>query len=446
MRLLPFQNQLASVAVRSYYRLAIRGARVPENGPTLLLANHPNSLLDPAFVALAAGRSVRFLAKAPLFEHPLTGWLVRGWGSIPVYRPADDPSLVGRNVDAFRAVREALADGWAVGVFPEGMSHDRPSLAPFRTGTARMALQAAGDLGASFPLVPVGLTFRGKDRFRSEALVLVGHPVPWDDLVAGQGDDTGTVHALTHRLQRSLHEVTLNLERWEEAPFVRRAEEIRELEAGTPEVDPELHFRNVQVMSRVLGPPAAPEDHRGEARERLRRELGHHLRILDLLGLEPRDLHTVPRASVVARSAAIHALLFGLVAPAAAAGMAIYGIPYRVVTALGSRLQLGPQMRATFTVTVGGTIYLLWTAVLATLLLWLAGWRTALASLPLLPALGLVALWTHRRWSGLWADLRRFFLLRRRADIRSRLLTRQRELGRALERLFRPSGPSEPEG
>ena len=63
----------------------------------LLVANHPNSLLDPAMVAVAARRPVRFLAKAPLFSDRLVGFLVRGAGSIPVYRKSDDPSQVGRN-------------------------------------------------------------------------------------------------------------------------------------------------------------------------------------------------------------------------------------------------------------------------------------------------------------------------------------------------------------
>ena len=438
MRLLPFQTQLASAAIRTYYRLSISGARVPARGPVLLVANHPNSLLDPAFVVLAAERPVRFLAKAPLFEHPLTGWLVRGWGSIPVYRRADDPSLMGRNVDAFQAVRQALAEGWAVGIFPEGMSHHLPSLAPLRTGAARMALETAQERGAPFPVVPVGLTFRGKDRFRSEALVLVGHPVPWNDLAVPNPPGPGAVQMLTRRLEKALEELTLNLERWEEAPLLERAEEIRQLEAGATEVDPERQLRHVQAMSRSLAPRPATETPDRSEHGRLRRELAHHLRILDLLGLEPRDLHTVPRTSMVARSIAIHTLLFGLVTPIAMVGGLVYGIPYRIAAAVEHRLPLGPHTRATFVVAGGGAIHLLWTLLLVALIFWFAGWVPAALAAPSLPISGLVALWTHQRWKGLWADLQRFLLLRRRSDIRSRLLERQGDLGRRLQALKAP--------
>ncbi len=127
MWLLPLLPRVASLATRTYYRLARAGERVPTRGPVLLVANHPNSLLDPALVSVAAERPVRFLAKAPLFTDRLVGWLVRGAGSIPVYRRQDDAAQVGRNEEMFAAVHAALADGAAVGIFPEGLSHSNPS-------------------------------------------------------------------------------------------------------------------------------------------------------------------------------------------------------------------------------------------------------------------------------------------------------------------------------
>ena len=90
MWLAPILSQVSNAALRVYYRLHRGGGTVPPNGPALLVANHPNSLLDPAMVALAARRRVRFVAKAPLVTDPLVGFLVGGAGSMPVYRKADD--------------------------------------------------------------------------------------------------------------------------------------------------------------------------------------------------------------------------------------------------------------------------------------------------------------------------------------------------------------------
>jgi 1-acyl-sn-glycerol-3-phosphate acyltransferase len=166
----------------------------------LLVANHPNSLLDPVLVQAVAGRPVRFLAKAPLFTDAKVGWLVRGAGAIPVFRAADDPAQMGRNEDTFRAVHAALAGCAAVGIFPEGLSHLEPGLAPLRTGAARIAL----GVGRVFPVVPVGLVFRAKDVFRSDALVLVGEPVPWDDLAPRGIADAEAVRDLTARIDATL--------------------------------------------------------------------------------------------------------------------------------------------------------------------------------------------------------------------------------------------------
>src|SRR5262245_33379177 len=115
MWLLPVFSWLARIAARVYYRVRFGGPRVPANGPVLLVANHPNSLLDPTLVVASADRPVRFLAKAPLFTDWKIGWLVKAAGAIPVYRRSDDPTLMSRNEDAFRAVFEVLGDGAAVG-------------------------------------------------------------------------------------------------------------------------------------------------------------------------------------------------------------------------------------------------------------------------------------------------------------------------------------------
>jgi 1-acyl-sn-glycerol-3-phosphate acyltransferase len=87
MRSLP---RLLAAGTRLFYRLELAG-RAPAAGPVLFVANHPNSLLDPALVSLAAGREVRFLAKHTLFDDRKVGWLVRAAGSVPVYRQQDGP-------------------------------------------------------------------------------------------------------------------------------------------------------------------------------------------------------------------------------------------------------------------------------------------------------------------------------------------------------------------
>src|SRR5688572_16374078 len=118
-----------------YYKIFITDReRIPSEGPILLVANHANSLLDAVIVGKAAGRPVHFLAKAPLFSIPVFGPALQALGMLPAYRASDDPSQLGRNVDSIHKCAECLMRDEAVGIFPEGKSHDLPRIEQVRTG------------------------------------------------------------------------------------------------------------------------------------------------------------------------------------------------------------------------------------------------------------------------------------------------------------------------
>jgi glycerol-3-phosphate O-acyltransferase / dihydroxyacetone phosphate acyltransferase len=431
MWLLPILPRFASLAARSYYRLTRAGERVPERGPALLVANHPNSLLDPALVCVAAARPVRFLAKSPLFTDPLVGWLVRGAGSIPVYRRQDDAALVGRNEEMFAAVHTALAGGSAVGIFPEGLSHSNPSLAPLKTGAARIALGAADARGgAAFPIVPVGLVFRDKGIFRSEALIVVGRPLDWDDLARRRSTDADGVRLLTERIDAALREVTVNLERWEDAPVVEMAESIWSAEYGA-EPDELQRLERTHEAARLLGRVRAAHDPRWAS---LAHEVRVHARGLERLGLRPADLVGPPPTTASAVRWTLRQLPFAAAAALAAIGAALYWLPYRATGWVADRAGPAVDIRSTWKLLVGALLHTVWTILLATLIAWLAGWPAGIASLVALPMLAVLAVAVRERWVRAREDARRWFLLRRGprlADLRAR----QRALAERLRAL-----------
>ncbi|MFN7141172.1 MAG: 1-acyl-sn-glycerol-3-phosphate acyltransferase, partial [Limisphaerales bacterium] len=145
--------------VRFYYRkIEITGREnIPADGPILFVANPANSLMDPVVIGITAGRPVHFLAKAPLFQVPLFGRLLRALGMLPAYRGSDDPSRVGGNVKSLGEAAAYLQQSECVGIFPEGKSHDALRVDKVRSGAARIALQAIQQGAADLKIVPLGI-------------------------------------------------------------------------------------------------------------------------------------------------------------------------------------------------------------------------------------------------------------------------------------------------
>ena len=206
-----------------FRRIEISGAeRVPKDGPLVIVGNHPNSLLDPVLVATTSGRRVSFAAKAPLFHGPLKPFL---WAmsAVPIHRrqdavkgAAEDAVVEGApervdNSDAFDALTAVLKGGAAFAIFPEGISHTRPELAPLKSGAARIVLAAAAD-GVPVRVVPCGLSYRRRDRLRSRVLVQYGHPIDIDGafLDAWRDDPHKAAKALTATIGVALRAQTIN--------------------------------------------------------------------------------------------------------------------------------------------------------------------------------------------------------------------------------------------
>jgi glycerol-3-phosphate O-acyltransferase / dihydroxyacetone phosphate acyltransferase len=228
----------AAIALRWYYSdIVVQGAaHVPSRGPLVIIANHPNALIDPLLVGTSITRRVRLTAKATLFDHPALAPLLRAVGVVPLRRAKDEPRdgapaiiTPERNAYAFQLVTSALRAGEAVLVFPEGISHDDPAIAPLKSGAARMAIQAQAEAVRGIHLLPIGLVFEEKERPGSRVLVRVGESLDLDRWTAAHPrPDAAT---LTGALEEGLRAVTLNFASAERA--VRLARTLSAL-AGAP--------------------------------------------------------------------------------------------------------------------------------------------------------------------------------------------------------------------
>src|SRR6267143_6082981 len=214
-----------------FRRIEVTGVeRVPPDGPVVFVLNHPNGLIDPAFLLCLAPRPVSFIAKAPLFRIPIIGAIVRAFEGIPVYRCQDAGADLRKNAETFEAARAVLVRGGTIAVFPEGTSHSDPKLRPLKTGTARIALGAAAALPPNLRLeiVPVGLYYRAKQTFRTVALLHFGMPFSVERIALAPGAEPPAepVLALTARLEAALRTVTLEAEEVNAHALIARAQHV----------------------------------------------------------------------------------------------------------------------------------------------------------------------------------------------------------------------------
>ncbi len=426
--LMPFISRLAT---RGYYRYTVGGARVPAEGPVLLVANHSNSLMDPAFVTVAARRQVRFLAKSTLFTHPQIGWLISLVGSIPVYRAQDDPRKLGKNRDIFVAVHEALSAGAAVGIFPEGTSHSDSRLSPLKTGAARIALGAALRIGGAFPIIPVGLVFRDRNSVRSEVRIVVGDAFDWSDLAA-RAEEKFAVRELTTRIDSAMRRVTLNLDSWEDAALVHVAEQIWAAEHGSPR-DSEATVSRLALTANVL----QRFQLRGDAEwHATARELRAHARMLQRMGLSPQALKEDVRLPGALFWSLKRLPLLALL-PLASLALLAYWPPLAGARWFAKHNREGPDSESTYRVLAVALLGVIWTLVLAGVAAWALGWAWGLVAFVVLPAAaaGAAVVAEFRRLG--WLAVRRFFVRhlhrRRLGRMRQRQITIAAHLNELLE-------------
>src|ERR1044072_860787 len=178
-------------ALRVFFRRieVVGREHVPREGPCLFVLNHPNALVDPAFLLCFAPRRTAFLAKSPLFPMRVVGPLSRSMDSIPVYRKQDESGdTAALNRQTFERAAELLRRGGTIAICPEGASHKEPYLLPLKSGAARIALGAvsAAEGGAlDLKIVPAGLYYTAKTTFRSGALLYFGEPIPVEPAETG---------------------------------------------------------------------------------------------------------------------------------------------------------------------------------------------------------------------------------------------------------------------
>lgn len=125
-------------------KFTVKGAEhIPARGGAVLAVNH-TGYMDFTYAGLPVRtpkRYIRFMAKKEVFDNTISGPIMRALKHIPVDRSA--------GADSYKAAVEYLRRGELVGVYPEATISRSFEIKEFKSGAARMAVEA------EVPIIPI---------------------------------------------------------------------------------------------------------------------------------------------------------------------------------------------------------------------------------------------------------------------------------------------------
>lgn len=174
-------------------RITYRGTdNIPRSGGVVLAVNHTGYLdfMQVGLVARQGKRRVRYMMKKELERNPVVGFLMRHCKAIGVDREA--------GAQSYEAAVDSLRHGELVCVYPEATISRSFELKRFKSGAARMALEA------NVPIVPVAIW--GSQRIMTKGVpkALGRHRFPIHIAVGEPLAPVGTPEELTAALHGAM--------------------------------------------------------------------------------------------------------------------------------------------------------------------------------------------------------------------------------------------------
>jgi hypothetical protein len=284
-------------------------------------------------------------------------------------------------------------------------------------------------------IVPVGLSFSAKDRYRSEVLVNFGEPIRIAGLLPEYNENrhAGIQH-LTAEIEHRISSLILHLNQFERGRLVEAVKR--------------LYLDRLYVANRVIHDPVPPRagellltqaiaravnftcDHHPERAEHFAARLAHFEHCLRRLNLSDAELAHFPDPARLAWRSAGWMLLGLLLLPVAAYGWIHRFAPYMVVRVAIDRFatKTARTQISTTTVLAGTLSFALFFALYIGVFHVLFGWPASLWYALSLPVASIVAHYFTRGVKKFVAAVRCLLVLRRAPATAKRLLDLRGEL------------------
>jgi len=179
-------REISRISLTVFFKkIVVTGTEnIPRHGPLIIVANHPNTFMDPLIIASITEQRIGFVANAGIFSNKLLNAIFRYFHVIPIFRKKDvSYGEKPDNTDSFIKCHEYLNEGRTLLIFPEGTSQYELKLREIKTGTARIALgfEKLNDFKSGLKILPVALDYSDSIQFRSLVSVTVNPPINISD-------------------------------------------------------------------------------------------------------------------------------------------------------------------------------------------------------------------------------------------------------------------------
>lgn len=444
---MPVWQRLSRWAIDIFYtRFEVSGNNhLPNDRGVILCANHVNALVDPVVVQASCQNFVRPLARSGLWGKAWLRFLLNWIGAVPIFRRNDHPDGdTSGNAGSFNQVYQLLAQNEAIMIFPEGQSHSDSHLHELKTGTARMALGAQARNGQAPLVIPVGLNFSNKGKFRSDLLVNYGEPVSLE-MPAGTSE-TMAVRKLTKRIQEALAAVTLNADSWQEVELASRLEEFFAFRRG------KYHQRDLaqkfNSLKYLMETQKSLREHDDERVRSLISQLKAFEKLCQTCGIQDYQLGVSYRPVIIALFFLRSLWLFVVIFPLMLWALLNSYLPYRLTALVATKVATGRDQYDTAKMVFGiGFFALFWGMQCWLVARYAGGWWSLGYLLSVILSVS-VLLKERGEFARFKDSLRVFVLFLRKRELKEYLIEKRRAIELELAQLVRiarrlPKGSSE---
>jgi 1-acyl-sn-glycerol-3-phosphate acyltransferase len=312
-------------------------------GPTLYVGLHRNGAVDGFVYQQVLPRAI-FLISTQLLRSFFARLFFHG---IAVARKGDEEDR-GQNDGALRECLQLLRGGGELFVFPEGTSSLGPRHLPFKSGAARVALDAL-ERGIPLRVVPLGIHYERAWAFRSKVEVVIGEPVA--TAFPADCSSLGRLKEMKRRITTALESVGTNF------PSVEAQEDAQRIANAAAAWTPHSYFSSLKSLE-----AGVPEPLLSHWREFTPQLAAQRLPLYQGVPLYPSGPWMLSLVLLIA------------LGPIVLAGALVNAAPLLLGWLAARRLADSQNVIALWRILVGVPVFAVWFGVVSLLLVLFAGW------------------------------------------------------------------------